>query len=128
MPSRVLMVSEPPPRPQRQCSTDRLALTPSQREATLSKIVNARGMCTGAKTDPGLWFPEGSRPNLAALARRACAGCKVITDCRELTLLREAQLPLRDVEGIAGGLAAHERRAILRKQRPVRSRGKRGAV
>jgi hypothetical protein len=88
--------------------------------SVLAKRVNARGSCTTVKVDDenDPWFPPTRLPHeLIKLARRACAGCPVIVECRELTLRTEAQVRPATIEGIFGGLAPHERRALIRVRR-----------
>lgn len=75
-------------------------------------VVAADGFKAGDADDP--WYPDtDAQAELEVLARRACSGCQVIASCRELTLRVEAQHPA-DVHGIAGALAPHERRRLLR--------------
>ena len=68
------------------------------------------GSCRGADSD--LFFhPEGergpTRSNREAAAKAICAGCPVLTACRE------AALAAREPYGVWGGLSEHEREAIL---------------
>ena len=65
-------------------------------------------------TDPELFFPVGtSGPALAQVteAKRVCAGCPVLTQCREFALAHQAA-------GVAGGLTEQERsKARARRRR-----------
>jgi WhiB family redox-sensing transcriptional regulator len=81
------------------------------------------GQCSDSNSDR--WFPE-NEPGPAAtaaeldayadFAREACAGCPVIMECRERALRVEARPGVRS-HGVSGGLAPHERRALIRARR-----------
>lgn len=97
----------------------------------LAKRVDARGLCrpemtspsaaryqVTAQTDP--WFPSSESGSQAvALARKACEGCPVKAECLELALRQEQHHG--DVWGIRGGLAAGERRQIIRSRKLIAS-------
>lgn len=88
--------------------------------AALAKSVNAHGLCTRvavtAEFDP--WFPATEVPeDLERLARRVCAGCPVIAECREMTLRVESDLSESRIVGIFGALAPHERMVMIRARR-----------
>ena len=59
-----------------------------------------RAACRGA--DPRLFFPEDGEPARHALA--ICAGCPVLTDCRQHALTRP------EVWGVWGGMPERDRR------------------
>ena len=104
----------------------RAATPTTEATAVLAKRVRTRGKCSptgGGMTvnasqfavddDYDPWFPvTRDETELEQLARRACRGCPVVESCLELTLRTEARTP-GDIHGIAGGLAPHERRALV---------------
>ncbi|HEX5567406.1 MAG TPA: WhiB family transcriptional regulator [Streptomyces sp.] len=65
------------------------------------------------ETDPDLWFPESGNSNAARAAKRICARCPVIADCREFIEQVETHYPF----GIWGGTTAEERRPTRRRTR-----------
>ena len=99
-------------------------------EGVLVKRIGARGLCApgaisivravlAVSEDDDPWFPvddagkhidTGDRA--IAAARRACHGCPVMVECRELARREESRTG--DVYGIRGGLSADERRAAYR--------------
>lgn len=98
-------------------------------DGVLAKRVGTRGLCApGAVSvvrvamsvteDDDPWFPADGGGAIETgekainAARRACHGCPVMADCRELTRREEARTG--DVHGIRGGLSADERRAAYR--------------
>jgi WhiB family redox-sensing transcriptional regulator len=74
---------------------------------------------TGAacrRDEAGLFFAPSKEPTAARLAReeqakRVCAGCPVLLECREHALL------LPEPYGVWGGLTAAERRVVLARRR-----------
>ncbi|MEV0733427.1 WhiB family transcriptional regulator [Polymorphospora sp. NPDC050346] len=98
---------------------------------TLAKQVDTRGLCRPEMTNPSKaryqvnseadpWFPPIETGGRAViLAREACKGCPVKAECLELALRQEQHHG--DVWGIRGGLAAGERRQIIRSRRLVAS-------
>lgn len=95
----------------------RIAVT-SEFTAVLEKRVMTRGLCTTAQVneDDDPWYPLAEAGAKAVdAARKACAGCTVMASCLELALREEGQLG--GVFGARGGLAAHERRILIRNRR-----------
>ncbi len=104
----------------------RAATPTTEATAVLAKRVGTRGKCSpagggmtvhagqfavGDDNDP--WFPvTRDETELEQLARRACRGCPVMASCLELTLRTESRTP-GDIDGLAAGLAPHERRALV---------------
>jgi WhiB family transcriptional regulator, redox-sensing transcriptional regulator len=65
-----------------------------------------QGLC--AQVDPELWFPEkGGTPEPA---KRICAACPVLTECREYALVNV------ELYGVWGGLSDKERRRMRRQK------------
>ncbi|WP_026254969.1 WhiB family transcriptional regulator [Salinispora arenicola] len=92
----------------------------AESSSVLEKRIHARGLCTNAVLLPGIdpWFPATqSEPALEEVARRVCAGCPVMDECAELAFRREAGLPRDRIHGIFGGLAPHERIAVIKARR-----------
>ena len=99
-------------------------------DGVLAKRIGTRGLCApGAVSvvraalvvsdDDDPWFPvDGAGKTIdigdraVRAARRACGGCPVMAECRELARREESRTG--DVYGIRGGLAACERRAAYR--------------
>lgn len=109
MPKTSLAAPVPPPTSSTVAST-----------AALMKQVNIRGLCTRARIDEenDPWFPASEVPAaMEKSARTACAGCPVLAECRELTLRQESRLSAGHIHGIFGGLAPHERIALIRARR-----------
>ncbi|NUR93587.1 MAG: WhiB family transcriptional regulator [Nonomuraea sp.] len=61
-----------------------------------------RGACRSS--DPELFFPLAPTPAQEAQAKRICAGCQVLQECRSYALRAG------EAEGIWGGLTPQERR------------------
>jgi hypothetical protein len=79
---------------------------------------SARAVCRDV--DPEVFFPLAEAgPELVrqeARAKRVCAGCPVVAECREFALAELAY-------GVAGGLSESERRALrARRPRPAVAR------
>ncbi len=95
----------------------------------LHKIIATRGKCAptalaarpvfkvGEDHDP--WFPIEERGPVARnLARRACLGCPVMTECLTLALREERHLGAA-VYGVRGGLSAEDRLALRDQDRAI---------
>ena len=68
-----------------------------------------------AQTDPDLWFPPDGRRDVAATARRICAGCPVRAECLDYAVTLEP-LPL---DGIwAGRTHTQVRQVAAQRARP----------
>lgn len=68
------------------------------------------------RDEAGLFFAPSKEPTAARLAReaaakRVCAGCPVMVECREHALLQP------EPYGVWGGLTAAERRVVLARRR-----------
>ncbi|WP_016907679.1 WhiB family transcriptional regulator [Streptomyces xiaopingdaonensis] len=68
------------------------------------------------RDEAGLFFAPSKEPTAARLSReqaakRVCAGCPVLAECREHALL------LPEPYGVWGGLTAAERRVVLARRR-----------
>lgn len=90
----------------------------------LGKTVTSRGLCTRAHIDEinDPWFPATRDPErLYEAARKACAGCPVIEECREMTFRIESRLPEVAITGIFGGLTPDERIGFIRANRTTRA-------
>ena len=110
---------------------DRPSSPSTEPTSVLAKRVAARGKCNpsgaamtvtasdfqvSAVDDP--WFPPTQvEADLEALARKACGGCPVMASCLELTLRTEQRTG--DFDGLAGGLAPHERRALSKTRTAI---------
>lgn len=93
---------------------------PTSRVTFLAKQVETRGLCRSARVTPenDPWFPATETGDkAAALARRACAGCPVVAECRAVAYREESTFG--DVWGVRGGLSAGERRDLLRARHAV---------
>lgn len=66
--------------------------------------------------NPDDWYPPRGDGGTAARAKRVCAGCPVITLCRDHALRT------REPHGIWGGLTAAQRARILRARRKAATR------
>jgi transcription factor WhiB len=102
----------------------------TESDGVLAKRIGIGGLCApGAVSivraamvvsdDDDPWFPveDSGKPidtgdRAIDAARRACFGCPVMAECRELARREESRTG--DVYGIRGGLAADERRAAYR--------------
>lgn len=68
------------------------------------------------RDEAGLFFAPSKEPTAARLSReqaakRVCAGCPVLVECREHALL------MPEPYGVWGGLTAAERRVVLSRRR-----------
>ncbi|KAF4410062.1 MULTISPECIES: WhiB family transcriptional regulator [Streptomyces] len=75
---------------------------------------HAEAVCR--RDEAGLFFAPSKEPTAARLSReeaakRVCARCPVLTDCREHALLQP------EPYGVWGGLTAAERRVVLARRR-----------
>lgn len=61
-----------------------------------------KGACRSS--DPELFFPLAPSPLQAARAKAVCAGCQVLSECRDYALRAG------ESEGIWGGMTPEERR------------------
>lgn len=92
---------------------------PSQRPGARSREEeagpwHAEAVCR--RDEAGLFFAPSKEPTAARLAReaaakRVCAGCPVMLECREHALLQP------EPYGVWGGLTAAERRVVLARRR-----------
>lgn len=64
-----------------------------------------------ATTDPDLFFPEGYKASLRP-AINICRDCPARLACLEDSL----KWPASEQFGVVGGLAAHERKALIRRR------------
>lgn len=64
----------------------------------------SRGACR--TSDPELFFPVTSSPRQEAAAKRVCAGCAVLQECRAYAIRTGER------DGIWGGLTPEERRRL----------------
>lgn len=105
---------------------DRSSEVVTEPTGVLQQRVRAYGLCVRTKihSDSDPWFPLdeaghdlGRQDKLAVLARRACQDCPVIAECQVVTLREESAGSLFDVHGLRGGLAPHERVALIRRRR-----------
>ena len=95
------------------------AAIPSQRPAVRDRGDDAGPWHSDAvcrRDEAGLFFAPSKEPTAARLSReaaakRVCAGCPVMVECREHALLQP------EPYGVWGGLTAAERRVVLARRR-----------
>ncbi|MEY9963425.1 WhiB family redox-sensing transcriptional regulator [Streptacidiphilus sp. MAP12-16] len=87
---------------------------PAQRGSTDDTPWHSNAACR--RDEAGLFFAPSKEPTAARLAReeqakRVCARCPVLLECREHALLQP------EPYGVWGGLTAAERRVVLARRR-----------
>ncbi len=105
-------------------------LQPSHQSLRVTAAVPARDAYDGPwhteagcrRDEAGLFFAPSKEPTAARLSReqaakRVCANCPVLLECREHALLQP------EPYGVWGGLTAAERRVVLARRRRAAASG-----
>ncbi|MFG2223779.1 WhiB family transcriptional regulator [Streptomyces sp. NPDC050161] len=92
------------------------AVVPSQRVPSREEAGPWHSEAVCRRDEAGLFFAPSKEPTAARLAReeaakRVCARCPVMIECREHALLQP------EPYGVWGGLTAAERRVVLARRR-----------
>jgi Transcription factor WhiB len=74
---------------------------------------DCQAACFSSEHDPELWWPAG-HTDPAVEARRVCAGCPVLGDCRDAFLARPG-----DRDGIWAGLRGYDLLKAARRPAPA---------
>ncbi|MHC0432375.1 WhiB family transcriptional regulator [Streptomyces sp. O3] len=93
-----------------------VAVVPAQRGPTRDQETPWHTEAVCRRDEAGLFFAPSKEPTAARLSRedaakRVCAGCPVMVECREHALLQP------EPYGVWGGLTAAERRVVLTRRR-----------
>ncbi|MDK1476579.1 WhiB family transcriptional regulator [Streptomyces sp. 549] len=92
------------------------AVIPAQRTGTREQAEPWHSEAVCHRDEAGLFFAPSKEPTAARLAReqaakRVCARCPVLVECREHALVQP------EPYGVWGGLTAAERRVVLARRR-----------
>ncbi|MYT31795.1 WhiB family transcriptional regulator [Streptomyces sp. MspMP-M5] len=103
------------------------AVVPSQRGHARDEAGPWHAEAVCRRDEAGLFFAPSKEPTAARLAReeaakRVCARCPVMVECREHALLQP------EPYGVWGGLTAAERRVVLTRRRRRESELQRAAA
>ncbi|MBV2357677.1 WhiB family transcriptional regulator [Streptomyces sp. J2-1] len=97
-------------------SSPQVAAVPAQRSSARDQDTPWHTEAVCRRDEAGLFFAPSKEPTAARLSReeaakRVCAGCPVMVECREHALLQP------EPYGVWGGLTAAERRVALARRR-----------